>query len=420
MPTSTKWFFAILFSFLLAFSASAQNSPLPADSKPTASPATEQASDASTPAKGTPSQEPAASTAAPAPASSSTWSVGPIDFSGLVDGYYNLNFNHPASQINQLYNFNDRTNQFSLNMAKLSLAHSPDPVGFQVDVGFGRAFEIFNRQPSEKDADTLRFLQQAFVSLKPARAKGFELDFGKFVTSAGAEVIETNSNWNYSRSLLFSFAIPYYHFGVRTSFPLTKHFTGGVQLVNGWNDVGDNNTGKTLGLTGALTTKFFTWSTNYYGGPENERTNKGWRHLFDTTLLLTPSSKLNAYLNFDFGQNRNFFISESGLPVLGSPALSKWYGIAGALHLQPTAKWAFTPRLEWFKDKQGFATGVNQDLKEVTVTGEYKMLEGLLARLEYRRDWSNKPFFDYGGNPGLKKEMNTITLGVVAFFGPKR
>jgi hypothetical protein len=28
------------------------------------------------------------------------------------------------------------------------------------------------------------------------------MDFGKFVTSAGAEVIEAKDNWNYSRSLL--------------------------------------------------------------------------------------------------------------------------------------------------------------------------------------------------------------------------
>src|SRR5207244_3304106 len=131
-----------------------------------------------------PAQEPAA------PATP-TWSVGPIDFSGLVDGYYSFNSNHPASQVNQLYNFNDKTNQFSLNMAKLSLAHSPDPVGFQIDMGFGRAFEIFDRQPTEKAADTFRFLEQAYLSIKPPKAKGLEVDFGKFVTSAGAEVIGT-------------------------------------------------------------------------------------------------------------------------------------------------------------------------------------------------------------------------------------
>ncbi|MGH9645783.1 MAG: hypothetical protein ACRD4E_03110, partial [Bryobacteraceae bacterium] len=40
---------------------------------------------------------------APAPAPAPPWSVGGIDFSGLVDGYYNFNFNHPASGVNGIY-----------------------------------------------------------------------------------------------------------------------------------------------------------------------------------------------------------------------------------------------------------------------------------------------------------------------------
>ncbi len=73
--------------------------------------------------------------------------------------------------------------------------------------------------------------------MKPPKAKGFEMDFGKFVTSAGAEVIEAMTNWNYSRSLLFVNAIPYWHFGARTSMPVSKTDTVGFQLVNGWNNV---------------------------------------------------------------------------------------------------------------------------------------------------------------------------------------
>jgi len=400
MTVFSKCFGAFLISSVLMGPAFAQT---PSDPK-----ATDEAAAKPTP----PAQEPAA----PAP---STWSVGPIDFSGLVDGYYSFNSNHPASQVNQLYNFDDKTNQFSLNMAKLSLAHAPDPVGFQVDLGFGRAFELFNRQPSERASDTFRFLEQAYLSIKPAKAKGLEIDFGKFVTSAGAEVIETNGNWNYSRSLLFALAIPYYHFGVRTSIPIGKYFTGGVQVVNGWNNIGDNNSGKTIGVTGTITTKKFAWSTNYYAGPENNDTSKGWRHLYDTTVLFTPSTKFSGYINFDYGQNANFSLV-SGVPAPGVPSLSKWYGLAGALHLQANSHWSFTPRGEWFKDKDGFATGVAQDLKEFTLTGEYKMVEGLLARMEYRRDWTNQPFFDYGGTLGSKRSQNTATLGVLAYFGPKR
>ena len=38
-------------------------------------------------------------------------------------------------------------------------------------------------------------------------------DAGKFVTPIGAEVIESQDNWNYTRSILFGYAIPFYHLG---------------------------------------------------------------------------------------------------------------------------------------------------------------------------------------------------------------
>ncbi len=84
-----------------------------------------------------PPSAPAAQAPAPAPpaatAASPTWSVGPMDVSGFVDVYYSYNQNRPAAatatgQVNQLYNFNDMTDQFNLSALKLTLNHDPDPV----------------------------------------------------------------------------------------------------------------------------------------------------------------------------------------------------------------------------------------------------------------------------------------------------
>jgi hypothetical protein len=187
-----------------------------------------------------------------------------------------------------------------------------------------------------------------------------------------------------------------------------SHFTGGVQLVNGWNNVEDSNSGKTWGLIGNVTGKNATWSNDFYAGPENAGTNKGWRELYDTTLLLTPSDKANFYINYDYGQNK--------FPVAGKAV---WTGIAGAAHFQLNNFWAISPRGEWFSDRNGFSTGTKQNLKEFTLTLEGKMAEGLLARLEFRDDWSDQKFFQRGG-PGLVTSQPTVVLGVVAFFGPKR
>src|SRR5437773_471064 len=128
-----------------------------------------------------PDQTPPAATPAPAPP---VWSVGSIDFSGLIDFYYDKNFNNPASMNNGLRNFDVKSNQLSLNMAKLSAEHAADPVGFRLDLGFGRAFEIVHAT-DPATGDVMRHIQQAFISIKPPKAKGFQVDFGKFVTSAG-------------------------------------------------------------------------------------------------------------------------------------------------------------------------------------------------------------------------------------------
>lgn len=332
--------------------------------------------------------------------------AGEINFSGVVDGYYSLNLNHPASRTNQLRNFDVQANQFSLNMAKLTLERAPDPLGFRMDLGFGRAFEIVHG--AETAPAVFRNIEQAYISYKPAQAKGLQIDFGKHVTMAGAEVIETHSNWSYSRSLLFTWAIPYYHMGLRASMPAGKHFTAGFHLVNGWNNVEDNNSGKTIGLSGAVTAGPVTWSNNYYAGPEKTNTNRGWRHLYDTTVLVSASSRIGAYLNIDYGADKN--------PGARSNA---WYGVAGAARFALTDRVAMAPRLEWFNDRDGFMTGAPRSLKEFTLTGELKMAQGVLGRLEYRRDWSDRPFFDRGATPAGHRTQDTVLLGVVAYFGPK-
>jgi len=342
-----------------------------------------------------------------------------MDISGLIDGYYSYNANRPSDsangQTNDLYNFNDKTDQFNLSEARLTLNHDPDPVGAHVDLFFGRTNTLINGS-SHDNAD---YVEQAFLSLKPAKAKGFEADFGKFATSAGAEVIEAKDNWLYSRSLLFSWAIPYYHFGLRTSMPVSKTDTIGVQVVNGWNNVTANNGGVTIGVTNALVKPKYTWNVNYYTGPSNASTQKGYRNLFDTTLLLTPNAKFNAYLNYDYGQNRDHSYYFDGIEEVLDSSLNHWQGVAAAVHEQITGTSAVAGRFEFFHDNNGFSTGAAQEVKEFTGMYEYKWAEGLLTRVEYRRDWSTVPYF-HKGDTNMVDAQTTATVGLVAFFGPKR
>lgn len=362
-----------------------------------------------------PSTAPGPPSSAPTAATAPVWSVGGIDFSGFLDGYYSYDGNRPSNaangQVNDFYNFDDKTDQFNLSAVKLTLNHDPDPVGVHVDLLWGRT-NLLLHSASEQTTDN--YIEQAYVSVKPPRAHGTEIDFGQFVTSAGAEVIEAKDNWNYSRSILFTYALPYYHFGLRTAAPITSSWIAGIQIVNGWNNVVDNNGGVTIGLTSAFTNPKFAWALNYYTGPENTDTQNGYRNLIDTTLTLTPSSKFSAYLNYDYLQNHIAAVLDE------TPAASEHLqGIAFAAHAVAGAKSSLTGRVEYFNDNEGFATGTVQNMKEFTGTYEYKCAFGMLSRLEYRHDWSDQPVY-HKGDTEMVKGQSTLTAAFIAFFGPKR
>ena len=330
-----------------------------------------------------------------------------VKLTGVLDGYYAFNSNHPESGRNSLRSFDTEANTFDLNMLKFGVEKSAEPVGFRLDLGVGRAFDVFQAFEPTRRVEQLNPVMQAYLSVKPKSWGGLQLDFGKFFTSACVEVTDAQANWNYSRSILYQYGT-FFHFGVRATKPIGRNFTAGVQIVNGWNNVADNNNGKTLGLTGLWTKGRVTWANNYYAGPEKNHTNQGIRHFFDTALTVNTSDNNSFYVNFDWAVDRG--IREPGRKFLGV-AVADRYGLS--------KKFALSPRVEWYNDAQGFSTGTVQQVKEFTLTGEYKFMDGLLTRAEFRRDWSNTPFFDQRAGLPLKKSQNTFVLGFVSYFGPK-
>src|SRR3989475_8748116 len=329
-------------------------------------------------------------------------------FVGTLDGYFGYNLNKPQSQRNLYRNFDFKHNQFSLNYAEIAVEQKPSsttPVGFRADVGFGDAATwIHAADPA--GADVFRYLQQAYAS---ASHKKVQVDFGKFVTWNGAEVIETKDNWNYSRGLLFSWAIPYYHAGVRAKYSFNSKVSLMGAVVNGWNNVEENNSGKTFGvsLTWVPTPKL-SIIQNFTTGPEQTNDRHHFRHLLDTVVTYNFNKQWAVMGNYDYAQD-----------TLTTGGKVRWQGVAAYLHYTPTDKLAFTPRYEWFGDYNGFATGTAQRVKEVTMTGEYKVKPTLIMRLEYRRDWSDHLSFPKSDPLILARSQSTVLAGLIWIFGTR-
>jgi len=359
-----------------------------------------------------------ASTSASAPAAPAGPTLasllGPTSVSGFVDMYYGQNFNNPTSQNNSLRFFDGATNSFGLNLVELVVDKAPDAAasrtGYHVALGFGQAMNVVNGSEPKAGLGFDQYLKEAYFSYLAPIGKGLQIDAGKFVTPHGAEVIETKDNWNYSRGILFTYAIPYYHFGMRAKYTFNDKFALTGYFVNGWNNIIDNNTGKTYGMSVAWNpSKKFGIIQSYMAGPEQTLNNSDWRQLSDTVITISPTSKLTFMVNGDYGRGDRFYDGEGGV---SKPTY--WTGVAGYIKYAFTSTTAFSTRYEYYNDHDGFTSGVPQHFNEFTTTFEKVVAGHLISRFEFRRDMSNQPYFVKGVDP--VKDQNTLTAGLIFTF----
>ena len=332
-------------------------------------------------------------------------SVSTLSITGIVDVNYNKNFNNPASHINGYRNFDVYENQFNVNLAKITFQKAAAPVGFRVDLGFGQAMDLVNSDASLTSEKSLRNVEQAYLTAVLPIGNGLTINAGKMVTHMGGEVIESISNINYSRSILFTYAIPYFHLGVCACYPFSDKFSASLYVYNGWNNIVDNNKDKTLGAEIIWSpSSSLTFIQNYIGGPEETNGTKK-RHVFDSIINYQATDALFITVNADYGQEA---IDPIGLAV--------WKGIALTCKYTLSDVSAIGARIENYYDQSGFTTGTLQKLSEFTLTYELKFTNSLTTRLEFRRDMSDKNVFEDETGAITNNNQNTLLIGSIYTF----
>jgi hypothetical protein len=338
-----------------------------------------------------------------------------VDVHGLLDVYAIHNFDRPASGINELrqFDFRDRA---SLEYLRFTLARLPSPIGFRLDAGAGTTADVFKDQdPAVARHPTYArmtsFVGQAFVTAVLPLARQVQVDVGKFGTPVGFEDNESLANWNYSRSLLYTWAEPTLHTGLRATSELSQTIAVSLFWVNGWNaGLVDGSGMRTVAAAATFKPADpIVLSVADMAGLEHPPTELtaplSFRNILDATVVVEPWTGVSFAVTADLGNDR----ADGGV---------RWWGVSWYARVQ-TAGWlAGTLRGEVLADPDGFITGTRQSVAEATATGEVRGSIGgvrLVTRLELRHDQSNTYVFD-AALPASRTQQDTVTLAFMSAF----
>jgi hypothetical protein len=331
----------------------------------------------------------------------------------FVSTAYQYNSNRPTTGATsyRVFDFND--NSFNLDVAELVVqiaASKPNDAGFRVDFAAGNSIPQITKT---QDQNAAQFdLQQAFASYIAPLGSGLRFDVGKFVTHMGYELIEgyDGYNDNYSRSILFGYAIPFTHTGVKASYAFSSKVAGMIEVVNGWDLLRDNNRSKSVGAQLTITPVApLTVFLNWIGGAELANDNHTNRNVFDLVAIVKPTKSLTLGVNGDYG-------TENGTSVVNPGSDATWKGIAGYATLAMTSKFSVALRGETFHDEDGvrLGTGPKATLSEVTFTPAYKFTDHVVLRGEVRYDTANQPILTKRGT--LADKQTTVGANVIFVY----
>lgn len=334
----------------------------------------------------------------------------PVTISGSVTSSFTSSNNaSDRTIVGRLYGRNQ--NEFMFNVANLTLDRAAPTdragAGFHVETFFGQNAAVV--KSTGLDLGPNADIWQAYATLNlPLSGAGRYLQFkaGKMATLLGIEVGEDVLNPNLEVGWQDVFLEPFTETGVELDAKFSARVDAELRVSNGWDQVTDVNTGKTLMARLGLTPndKVLVAFVGYIGAEQpdsNGPKRTGVNAL--TTLKLRSTTTLSAQL--DYGR-------EEGIGPAGGDAA--WTGAGVWLSQDLGSHATLALRGDYMKDRDGartsgvlgFPVNSGQTLGSLVATLNIKYWDNALLRPEVRYDHSSLAVFN--GN----KQQVSIALGL--------
>ncbi len=243
-----------------------------------------------------------------------------LTIGSYVESFYSYNFNRPSNGLTNFRAFDNQHNSLTLQNAVLDTAWSSERVYARLALQAGHAPNTYYgaSEPTRLGADGVgtsdpslwRNIQQAYVGVRPFASSPVFLEAGIFLSPIGFEGLGVHENWHWSHSPLF-FALPFYHSGIKVGADLAEGHQVKVAVFNGWNNVTDNNSEKSLSAEYAYTpSERFGLAAVYFTGverPTGAPEGRAWRHVLNVAAKGSPIPRLGLIGNLNGGIEPNLF-----------------------------------------------------------------------------------------------------------------
>ncbi|HYD49348.1 MAG TPA: outer membrane beta-barrel protein [Terriglobales bacterium] len=350
-----------------------------------------------------------------------------VDIGALLSTRYTYSFQRPLDDRIVSRVVDKKDNTFTLDTGSLFFGRDREGeyFGFQLALDFFDSAQYLGSSDGLlEDSDEFE-VREAYLTLDVPFG-GITLKAGKFVTLLGYEVIKTNTNINHniSHSLLFGFAVPFTHTGILANIPITDMFSFDIGLVNGWDNVEDNNPGKTLlaGLGFHPVDEFSMYAAGTFG-PEQTRLDEGGAGSTQTRGVITlnavfkPIDGTTVVFDSVYG-NESRLVPDAVKRADYSAA--DWYGLA-LYAVQDVSMFTFALRGEVFYDQiaplardQFGGQGDRVLIWEISPTVAIHVFDHFTFRIEYRHDQASDPIFLQEDDSD--RGWNTIAAEALVYF----
>src|SRR5438876_1258311 len=313
-------------------------------------------------------------------------------------------------------------NRFTLNALAVVLDRPYDPAklsaGFHTELLVGQDATVIQSNGLVAGAATPVPVDvpHLYVTLNvpTASGNGLQLKVGRIPTLLGLEVIETYANPNWSEGNQFIYVENFTALGVSVETKFNNHLDAEFRVINGWDQVSDNNSRKSLmGRLGIYPDAATALGIVGFWGPEEPNNNTANRYGVEG-LLWRKLGKAAVWVQGDYGTEQ----ANAALPDPTQDA--KWWALGGWVTYDFTSSLGLALRADYVNDENGarstfnglvgYPANAGQRFGSGTATLNIRAWPSAVVRPEVRYDRSTLAAF------AGKKDQVTLALGVAYLY----